>query len=171
MNTTTLAENTGTKSASADAAATSIERDVLIDVDRDTAWRTIADLGDIQSFHPLVKKSYYHTEQREGVGAARVCEFGGGRSFEEHAIEWHDGEGFTLELRNFKGMPPFKRATATMTVEDADGQTRMSLRIEYTLRYGPLGRLMDRMMVRSQFDKAAAALVKGLKRKLERAAH
>ena len=171
MNTTTLAEDTGAKSASAGAAATTIEAEALIDVDKDTAWRTVADLGDVQSFHPFVTKSYYHTEQLEGVGAARVCEFGGGRSIEEHAIEWHDGSDFTLELRNGKGMPPFKRAIGTMTVEDVDGRSRASLRFEYTLRYGLLGRLMDGMMVRPQFEKTLAAVLEGLKRKLEPAAH
>ena len=45
-----------------------------------------------------------------------------------------------------------------------------SLALEYELKFGPLGRLMDRFMVKRQFDKVVPAILSGLKRHMERGA-
>ena len=43
---------------------------IHIDAPRSHVWETIADLGGIQTFHPGVTRSYYTSEQTEGVGAS-----------------------------------------------------------------------------------------------------
>ena len=44
------------------------------------------------------------------------------------------------------------------------------LALEYELKFGLLGRLMDRFMVKRQFDKVVPAVLSGLKRHMERGA-
>ncbi len=148
-------------------STTRIEHDIVINANKDAVWRVIADLGGIQSYHPAVQKSYYSTRRQTGVGAARVCEFGGGRSVEEHAVEWNDGESFLLELRNGKGMPPFRKARARMHVEGQGDKTRVRMTFEYQLKFGLLGILLNRLVVRSQFEKVVPMVLNGLKRHLE----
>ncbi len=53
---------------------TRISREIRIHAPKEKVWAAIADLGAIQDFHPGVKKSYYTSEQREGVGASRHCD-------------------------------------------------------------------------------------------------
>ena len=45
-----------------------------------------------------------------------------------------------------------------------------SLALEYELKFGLLGRLMDRFMVKRRFDKVVPAVLSGLKRHMERGA-
>ena len=53
---------------------TTITQEIRINAPKDRVWAILADLGAVQRFHPGVKKSYYSTTQKEGVGASRVCE-------------------------------------------------------------------------------------------------
>jgi carbon monoxide dehydrogenase subunit G len=146
--------------------ANTVGATITIDARPEVVWPVIADLGDIQAFHPGVRRSAYISDSKEGVGAARVCEFGGGRSVEEHAIEWEEGRSFTLELKNGRGMPPFKRAVATMSVRPDGDRTQVDMELRYTLRFGLIGKLMDRM-VRPQFERMLPAVLGGLKKQLE----
>ena len=57
-----------------------------------------------------------------------------------------------------------------MSVEENGDGSVARLLIEYELKYGPLGALMDRMMVRRQFSKIVPAVLRGLKRHMERTA-
>ena len=49
---------------------------ITIDARPEEVWPVIADLGHIQTFHPGVRRSAYISVSKDGVGAARVCDFG-----------------------------------------------------------------------------------------------
>ena len=40
--------------------------------------------------------------------------------------------------------------------------------LEYSLKFGPVGKAMDRMVVRSQFEKVVSSTLAGLKRYAEK---
>lgn len=61
-------------------------------------------------------------------------------------------------------MPPFKSAFAKMAVEKVNDNIIASLTIEHTLKYGMFGKLMDKLMVKPQFEKAVPKILSGLKR-------
>ncbi len=146
---------------------TQITSEIKINAPKEKVWATLANLGGIQSFHPIVEKSYYISDSREGIGATRTCEFKGGGAISERAIEWREGEFFTLEMHDGKKMPPFKTATGTQSVRsDGDG-TIVGLTLEYNMKYGPIGSLMDAMLVKPKFLKVVPAILRGLKRELE----
>ena len=133
--------------------------------------RVLADLGGIQSYHPTVRKSYYATEERSGVGAARVCEFPGGMSLHERATEWREGSGYTLEIVDGRRTPPFTRALGRFDVEPVPGGTRVRFAFDYGLKFGALGRLMDRFAVRPQFTRVLPGVLSGLRDRVEAAAN
>ena len=130
-------------------------------------WTILADLGAIQNFNPVVKKSYYTSETREGVGASRVCEFRPLGAIEESALDWQEGRSFTLDIRPLKKAPPFRKATARCQLNSVGQRTRVAVDIEYTLRFGLLGRLLDALMFRPQFGKAVPEILLGLKHYIE----
>lgn len=140
-----------------------IETHLEIAAPKEEVWRILADLGGVQSFHPLVKKSYYNPGKRSGVGASRHCDFKPFGQVEETAIEWNEGESITLRLHDGKGLPPFKKALGTFGVREATGGSVASVRFEYSMRYGPLGALMDVFMVKRQFMKGLRQMLAGLK--------
>jgi hypothetical protein len=73
----------------------------------------------------------------------------------------------TLEIYDGEKMPPFRSAFGTMSVE-ADGERTIArLSLDYEMKYGPLGSLMDRFMVRPRFRKMVSSVLAGLKRHIE----
>jgi hypothetical protein len=60
-------------------------------------------------------------------------------------------------------MPPFKKSIGTLHLRELNEQTVVKLALSYQLKYGLIGRLMDKMMVRAQFSKMIPAVLAGLK--------
>ncbi len=61
----------------------------------------------------MVKKSYYNTEIKTGKGAGRVCEFYPMGKVNEKAIEWKDGENYTLHIKPIEKLPFLKKDLPT----------------------------------------------------------
>jgi hypothetical protein len=144
-----------------------ITGDIQIEASKERVWEAIADLGSIQDFHPEVTRPYYTSEQREGVGASRHCDLKPFGSVEERAIGWEDGSSFALEIYDSKKMPPFRFAVESMSVAEKGARAVAYLSLEYELRYGAIGSLLDWLMVRSRFEKMVPAVLAGLKKHLE----
>ncbi len=140
---------------------------IHINAPRSEVWEAIADLGDVDVFHPGVTKSYYTSEQTEGVGASRRCELKPMGSVDERAIDWRPGESVTLEVKPGPMGPPFKWAQGRMWVDEEGQGTRAGLEFEYRLKFGPIGLLLDRLVMRRQFEKMLPAVLRGLKNLLE----
>ncbi len=142
---------------------TKITGEVKINAPKDKVWPIVADLGAIQVFHPGVSKSYYTSEAKEGIGAARVCELLPMGKVEETAVEWQAGERLVLEIEPMEKAPPFKKALGYISLTEGGPQTTVNMTVEYTLKFGPIGSLMDSMMIRSQFEKIVPRVLQGLK--------
>ena len=142
---------------------TTFKQNIWIDAPKEKVWEIIADLGAVQNFHPSVQKSYYSSDKKEGLGAARVCELLPVGKVEEKAIEWREGEGYLLDVIPVEKAPPFKKSVGGFNLKQ-DGQgTRATLTLEYTLKYGLLGQLMDIFLVRPQLKKVVPRVLAGLK--------
>ena len=153
--------------SSEDAPLVKIEDRIKIDACAEDVWRVLEKLDGIAAFNPQVKKAFYKSDQRSGIGAARTCEFGGGRQVDEHVVEWIEGQSYTVEIRNGRGVPPFAKAFGTLEVLPADGASEARFVLEYRLKFGVLGKLMDRFMVRPQFSKVVPSVLEGLKQYVE----
>ncbi len=147
---------------------TSIGGDVWIDAPRETVWRRLADLGGIHMFHPGLSGSHLLGEQPEGIGARRRCELKGGGHLDEEVVEWADRESLALTITGGKSLPPLVRAGGRFTLRDGeDGGTVVGLTLEYQLRFGWVGSLMDRLLVRREFERTVPGILQGLKRRAE----
>jgi len=141
-----------------------ISGQIEIDASRERVWDILADLGGVKQYHPGLRDSHYHPGETRGVGASRHCDLKPFGSLEETAIAWHEGESYTLEIHDARKAPPFRKAIGTLAVREQGTGTVVSMTLEYELKYGPVGRLMDRLMVRPQFEKVVPAVLGGLKR-------
>ncbi|MBT8197967.1 MAG: SRPBCC family protein [Acidimicrobiia bacterium] len=139
-----------------------------IDRPRHEVWQTLADLGSIEVWNPGVVKSYWTSDHREGLGAARHCDLKPFGTLEERATAWDHGERLTIDIHEHTKMP-FDRAEADFVLSDEGGGTRVDLHYSYHMKYGPIGRLVDRFAVRKQLIKGLGGLLKGLKRHVEQA--
>ena len=146
---------------------TTITSTIRIHASKDEVWKILADLGGIQDFHPGIAKSYYTTDVKEGLGAARVCELFPVGKVEEHVIDWKDGEELTLDVVPLEKAPPLRDARGRIQLEVDGDETVVTMTVSYRLGWGPIGMLMDALLVRRQFKKVVPAVLRGLKRHAE----
>ncbi len=142
---------------------TTIIREVKVDVSPEKVWEIMADIGGIQKFNPGVSQSYKTSASNSGLGATRHCDLLPMGSVEERVIAWNEGRDYQIEIYEGKGTPPFKTAVATLAVQpDGDG-SQVTMSLTYQLKFGPVGMLMDQMMIKRQFSKAIPGILAGLK--------
>jgi carbon monoxide dehydrogenase subunit G len=147
---------------------THITGDIHINASKEQVWDILADLGGIKSFHPGLTDSYYQPgSAKRGIGASRHCDLKPSGSVEETAVRWEEGESYTLRIHDGKNVPPFILAHGTVAVRANGSGTVASMVVEYSLKFGPLGRLMDALMVRRHFEKVVPAILGGLKKYVE----
>ena len=143
---------------------TRLIREVRINAPREKVWEILADFGGVYKFNPNVPNSYCTSEANGGVGATRHCDLTfKGASIEERIVEWQEGQSYIIEIYAGKNTPPFKTARASISVRKDGPGSIVTGTFEYTMKYGPLGTLMNKLMVEPQFSKAWSRLFAGLK--------
>ena len=145
----------------------SFTKSVHIAAAPDRVWAALSQIGTIADWNPGVRESHVIGEQAEGLGAARYCDLGGKNYLHETVVEYQEGE--TLTMRVDKTNLPFKTIDIRFTLRtDGDG-TEVTVSPVYTLKYGLLGSLLDRVAVRKQYTSGMASLLAGLKDHVGRA--
>ena len=130
----------------------------VLDHDIEAVWPVLADFGGIYKFHPRVARSPLTGAQTTGLGATRRCEFVDGNHIDEQIVDWTEGRSMTVDI--VRGSMPLKRAQARIEVEPLrPGRTRVSFHMEYVPKFGPLGWVMNVMMMRSQFEKIVGEIL------------
>lgn len=137
----------------------------VINAPIEKVWATLADVGSIHEWNPGVTDSHRTSELDAALGATRHCDLGGRNYLDEEVVEFVAGEALTMRIT--KTNLPFRHADIRFRLEPQEAATRVSVSPEYLLKFGPVGRLMDRLMVRRTYEKGMHALLRGLKRHVE----
>ena len=120
-------------------------------------WDVLADIGSIDRWNPGVVESHVTTDQPTGLEAGRYCNLGGNNYLNETVVAWEVGRRLTMRITDTNlPLQADIRFTLLVTVSP-----------EYTVNYGPLGRLLDRVYVRSNYEQGMKALLVGLKKYVE----
>ncbi len=133
-----------------------------IDVPANEAWKIIDDFGGIHQYHPLVERSPIKNGVASGLGAERVCHFDNGDAITERITGYEAGREYTVEITDL-GKFPLKAAVGTFGVRPA-GKDRSTVRFDFRFqpKFGPIGWLMGKTMMRSQFRKILGDVLAGL---------
>ncbi|MEO0601379.1 MAG: SRPBCC family protein [Myxococcota bacterium] len=123
-------------------------------------WEVVADIGGIHRFHPAVARSPLTGSQERGVGAERTCHFHDGNHIDERVVAWE--EGHSLEVDIVRGSFPLVRARARFVLEPVPTGTRVTMRMDYKPKFGPVGFVMDQLMMKRQFRGLMARILEGL---------
>lgn len=142
---------------------------IEINAPKEKVWRVLNFIGEIENFHPLIKKSYVTTNVKSGLGAKRYCELLPMGKMEEEAIEWDEGKSFVMKVIGGKMLPPFLFMKGKVCLEELGvKRTKVSFSFSYQLKYGVLGNLMNILLIKPQFKKAPPKYVQGLKEYVEK---
>ena len=109
-------------------------------------WTHFADFSGVARFHPFVETADQLSEQNEGVGARRKCNFYDGNSVVEKIIEWEQGRRMNVELSEMS--MPMKRATVEfIVVPHGDHESDIAITMNFTPKFGLVGAMMGAMMM------------------------
>lgn len=137
----------------------------LINAPREAVWSALADIGSISIWNPGVTASHTTSDATSGLGATRHCDLGGRGYLEEEIVEFDEGHVITMRIADSN--MPMEHADVRFVLESEAEGTRVIVSPEYRVKFGPLGVLMDRVMVRRMFQEAMDSLLHGLKRHVE----
>lgn len=143
---------------------TRVTREIRIDAPAGRVWEVLADFGGVYRYNPNVASSHATSETRQGVGASRHCDLTtSGVTLEERIVEWTEGESYLVDIYGGSKVPPFKQARARLAVRPDGEGAIVTGTLEYSLKFGPVGALMDRLLVAPRFSKAWTRMLAGLK--------
>jgi ligand-binding SRPBCC domain-containing protein len=144
---------------------TVLENSIRISAPPERVWAALAALDQLHHYDPGVKKAMIVSTVREGVGAERQCDLAPGGWFKEKVTEWEPGQALAFDL--FDCTLPVRRLRHSYTFAREGDATLVTQRMEYILKFGILGKLMDAVMVRKKWDAGIKGFFAGLKRHVE----
>ncbi len=139
---------------------TTVSRQIEINAPADEVWGAIADFGGVYKWAPNVTSSYSTTEANGGVGAGRHCEVPGFGGIDEEIVAWKEGHSYKYQVEN---IGPIGKLVNEWSVTSDGDRSLVTTSVSYNMRFGLLGALMDRLMVRRSIRKAMVQSQGGLK--------
>lgn len=95
------------------------------------------------------------------MGATRVCTFYDGTELTEAITEYRDGE--FMRVAFVEHSMPFHYANIDFTVREVDpGRTEVALEMDYAMKMGPIGWLLNALMIGPVMKKVFRRMLEGL---------
>ena len=147
---------------------TSIHHEVHAACAPERVWALLADLEAVQRYNPGVRRAAIEGPQRTGVGARRSCDLLPKGRVVERVTLWEDGRAVGLEVAESDWPIRFMRWETR--IEPQGSGARITQSLEYRLKFGPLGWLLDRVVMKRKLTATLDAVFASLVRNAERGA-
>lgn len=141
------------------------EKQVVVAASGEKVWDSLVDIGNIYVWNPGVVHSEQTTKGDVGLGACRPCDLGGKNYLNEEVVEFE--RPYTLTMRITDTNLPFDTADIRFWVKSQGNDTLVTVSPKYQLKFGWFGRVLDAVIVRSQYRKGMRDLLRGLKEYIE----
>ena len=145
-----------------------LEERVEIKAPAELVWDVLADFGSVQNWAPYMRRSHLIGEQQAGIGMRRGMRHAWGFRFEEVVTQWHESKGFAFDV--LKAPFPMRDVKEVWVLAPENGHTAVETQVRYGTHLGPLGALVDWLLVRFVVRREMRAGLGGLKEYTERAA-
>jgi len=146
---------------------TTIRHDLHARCSPDRVWALLGDLEAVKRYNHTVKSVVIKGDQRAGVGAARVCELLPSGRVVERVTHWEKESALGLEVSESDWPIHFMR-WVTHLAPDASG-TRITQELEYRMKLGPLGWLLDKLVMKRKLTLTLDRVLAELARQAETA--
>jgi carbon monoxide dehydrogenase subunit G len=131
-----------------------------VKIPQEKVWALLADLSTVIDYHPSVKNVDILSSKATGIGATRRCTFFDGTSITEEVIQAGD-DHVILKMKDYSApMKDFTVKCSALRVSDTE--TEIIYIADYTVKFGPLGYLMNWMMIQSMMRKMFTTVLEGI---------
>lgn len=139
-----------------------IQNEITINAPIEKIWDALTDLELLEKYDPTVKKSTLISSEKTNIGAKRKVDMLDGKNwFEEKITVFKPNEVLAYELTACSF--PIHRLKHSYSFQRMGGQTKVKQVMEYTVKFGLLGKLLDALMIRKQSDTGIKKFFSGLK--------
>lgn len=136
--------------------------DITINASIGKIWSILTNLELLDKTDPTVKKATLISENKTGLEAKRKVLMQDGKSwFDEKITVFKPNEELVYQLTDCSF--PIKGLKHTYSFQKNGDQTKVQQVMEYTVKFGLLGVLMDKMMIGKQFNSGINKFLNGLK--------
>lgn len=136
--------------------------DITINAPIDKIWNVLTDLELLDKTDPTVKKATLISENKTGLEAKRKVLMQDGKNwFDEKITVFKPNEELVYQLTDCSF--PINGLKHTYSFQKIGNQTKVQQVMEYTVKFGLLGLLMDKMMIGKQFNSGLNKFLNGLK--------
>ncbi len=136
--------------------------DITINASVEKIWSILTDLELLDKTDPTVKKSTLISENKTGLDAKRKVLMQDGKNwFDEKITVFEPNKELVYQLTDCSF--PIKGLKHTYSFQNIDSSTKVQQTMEYTVKFGLLGVLMDKMMIGKQFNTGINKFLNGLK--------
>jgi carbon monoxide dehydrogenase subunit G len=144
-----------------------IKNEITINAPIESIWNHLTNLELLDKYDPTVKKSELISNEKTGVGAKRKVHMLDGKNwFDEKIIVFKPNEALTYQLTDCSF--PIQELKHSYTFEKVGNQITVKQVMEYTVKFGLLGKLLDSLMIRKQSDAGIKKFFNGLKQYAEK---
>lgn len=135
---------------------------ITIDAPIDRIWSILTDLELLDKTDPTVKKATLISEIKTGLHAKRKVLMQDGKNwFDEMITVFNPNEKLVYQLTDCSF--PIKGLKHTYSFEIIGNQTKVQQVMEYTVKFGLIGVLLDKIMIGKQFNSGINLFLNGLK--------
>lgn len=141
---------------------TTLNNEITINATIDKIFQALAEMEGLEKLDPNVKKSTSISDIKSGINAKRKVDMIDGKNwFEEKVTDFKPNESLTYEL--IACSFPVKNLKYTYTLEKLGNQTKVKQAMAYEIKFGVLGKILDALMIRKQYNKGIQGFFIGLK--------
>lgn len=136
--------------------------DITIDAPIEKIWSILTDLEILDKTDPTVKKATLISENKTGIDAKRKVLMQDGKNwFDEKITVFKPNEALVYQLTDCSF--PIKGLKHTYSFQRNGNKTKVQQVMEYTVKFGFIGMLMDKIIIGKQFNSGITKFLKGLK--------
>ena len=141
---------------------TTLNNEITINAPIEKIFQALAEMEGLEKLDPNVKKSTSLSNIKSGISAKRKVDMIDGKNwFEEKVTGFKQNESLTYELTACSF--PVKSLKYTYTVEKSGNQTKVKQAMCYEIKFGLIGKILDALMIRKQYNKGIQGFFIGLK--------
>ena len=144
---------------------TTIRHEVQANCPPERVWALLSDLKAVERYNPGVRAASIEGPQRVGVGAKRACLLLPRGRVVERVTQWEESRALGLEVAESDWPIHFMRWVTRL--EPIGQTTRITQDLEYKVKFGPLGWLLDSLVMRKKLTRTLDAVFAGLVKQAE----